>query len=157
MELVMKYSGEDRDYFLSTNSNLKPFEFLVHKFPSGSESEVKETNREIFKSLVKRGLIYNDKNMSHLRTVNRDSFRMFIMKEYGIDMINIEKQMNEKYMESYNSSDSDDDIELPKPLPQTHSFNSSDSDSDLDSDDNGQICHNSSEEEEENTSEDDLI
>lgn len=100
MSFILKYSGEDRDYFLVSKTQLKVYEYLVHEF-----SNANENIEQIFKSYVKHGYVYNDANMSHLRTINRDIFRMFILKEYGVDMITIEKQMNEKYMETYISSD----------------------------------------------------
>ena len=113
MNYVLKYSGEDRDYFLSPKTHLKPFEFVVHEFHCDSESDLKQNIHETFKSFVKRGLIYNDSNISHLRTVNRDVFRMFIMKEYNVDMINVERRMNELYMKTYISSSSDDEVVGP--------------------------------------------
>lgn len=113
MNYVLKYSGEDRDYFLSPKAQLKPFEFVVHEFHCDSESDLKQNIHETFKSFVKRGLIYNDSNISHLRTVNRDVFRMFIMKEYDVDMINVERRMNELYMKTYISSSSDDEVVGP--------------------------------------------
>ena len=113
MEFVLKYSGEDRDYFISNNDNIKPFEYVIHTFTCKDEPELKQKKIELFKSMVKRGLIVDNKhNYSHLRTINRDMFRLYILKEYKIDMVCIEKQMNEKYMTTYNSSDSDDEMEI---------------------------------------------
>ena len=88
MSYILKYSGEDRDYFITSDLNLKPYEFIVHKFHCKNRSEVNTKMIELFNSFRKLGLIEdhtNGKNTSHLQTTNRDMFRMFVLKEYGVD------------------------------------------------------------------------
>ena len=111
MDCILKYSGEDRDYFLTVNQNLKSYEYIVHKFHCRSQSEANRKKAEIFKLFCKLGLIEdptNGANTSHLRTSNRDAFRMYILKEYGIDMVSIEREMNLRYMSMTEESSSDD-------------------------------------------------
>ena len=119
MTCILKYSGEDRDYFLTVNDDkMKPYEYIVHRFHCENQSEAISKKIEIYKLFCKLGLIEDSTsspNTSHLRTINRDTFRMYILKEYGVDMVSIEKEMNLQYMSMmYDESYSDDEGESEK-------------------------------------------
>lgn len=114
-DLIFKYSGEDRDYFLTINDNPKPYEFIIGRFRCKNKDEAERKRKEMFDNLLKLGLIKippnipkSDINTSHLITSNRDSFRMYVMKQFNVDMIAVEQKMNITYM-SQVMSDSDDE------------------------------------------------
>lgn len=114
-DLIFKYSGEDRDYFLTINDKIKPYEFIISRFRCKNKDEAERKRKELFDNMLKLGLIKippniskDDINISHLITSNRDAFRMYVMKQFNVDMIAIEQKMNITYM-SQAMSDSDDE------------------------------------------------
>ena len=133
-DLIFKYSGEDRDYFLTINDKPKPYEFVISRFRCKNKDEAERKRKELFDDLLKLGLIKippniskNDINISHLITSNRDTFRMYVMKQFNVDMIAVEQKMNITYM-SQAMSDSDDetsdesDEEINRNFDYMHNF-----------------------------------
>lgn len=110
MDCILKYSGEDRDYFLTTDPCIKPYEYIVHKFHCKDQPSAEIKKDEIFDMYLKLGLIIDRThglNKTHLVTTNRDIFRMYVLKEYKVDMVSIERKMNLMYM-SVACDDSDE-------------------------------------------------
>ena len=125
MTCVLKYSGADRDYFLSTTTKtLRPYEYIVKSFECKTMKEANAKKLELYKTFAELGLIVDTSNITHLRTTNRDAFRIHLLNEYNVDMFNVERKMNEKYMEIESDSDSED--EMPTG-PLTRQINSSSS------------------------------
>lgn len=133
-DLIFKYSGEDRDYFLTINDKPQPYEFVISRFRCKNKYEAERKRKELFDNLLKLGLIKippniskNDVNISHLITSNRDMFRMYVMKQFNVDMIAVEQKMNIAYM-SQAMSDSDDetsdesDEEINRNFDYMHNF-----------------------------------
>lgn len=101
MDCILKYSGEDRDYFLTIDPYIKPYEYIVHKFHCKDQPSAEIKKEEIFDMYLKLGLIIDRThglNKTHLVTTNRDIFRMYVLKEYKVDMVSIERKMNLMYM-----------------------------------------------------------
>ena len=113
MYCILKYSGGYRDYFLTTSPNIKPYEYIVYKHLCKNITEANDLLNVMYNKFCSFGLVknLNNINKSHLVTVNRDAFRMYILKEYNVDMMHIEQSMNEKYMNSINSDSSTGDYE----------------------------------------------
>lgn len=112
MDCILKYSGEDRDYFLTTDPCIKPYEYIVHKFHCKDQPSAEIKKQEIFDMYLKLGLIIDRThglNKTHLVTANRDMFRMYVLKEYKVDMVSIERKMNLMYMSA--ACDNSDELE----------------------------------------------
>ena len=111
MTCILKYSGSDRDYFiLTTKRPLKPYECIVHEISCKDQNDANQCKQNLYNEFVELGLIANTGNMTHLRTISRDAFRLHLLNKYKIDMMSIERKMNEKYMEMEETDSSDDEI-----------------------------------------------
>ena len=111
MDCILKYSGEDRDYFLTIDPCIKPYEYIVHKFHCKDQPSAEIKKQEIFDMYLKLGLIIDRThglNKTHLTTTNRDIFRMYVLKEYKVDMVSVERKMNLTYMSTVACDDSDE-------------------------------------------------
>ena len=107
----MKYSGSTHLYSLHAIQDAKqqitiePYEFIVNIF---TQSIVSVVNH-----LCKLGLIIRPKNIDSptifLKLTNRNSFIIYARREYKIDMLKKEKELNNAYDSI--KEDSDDDSE----------------------------------------------
>ena len=104
----MKYSGETHSYSLNSlpSENLfkiQPYEFIVNVFT--------QPINVVIEHLSKLSLITKPahiKETVHLKLTNHNSFMFYIRREYKVDMLKKEKEMNTAYIDADDSSDSED-------------------------------------------------
>lgn len=117
----IKYSGETRCYTIHELDMLNPllnpynnksYEYVITVSENNIEQEINK--------LIKSGLINKPKKLSKiicLSLVNHNSFVIYARREWKIDLLKKEHEMNDVYASLNNDDDSSDDenIEYIKP------------------------------------------